>query len=110
MKLLDCRLINSHPDVIRNIFVSALLRNYMNADLNDNKPIKDLKKMFSDLDIKNSIKSIFYDGRFISTPEDNNGLILRYLEYGGEGIKASNLISNTLFEIKKELGVDEFGD
>ena len=109
MKLIKCDDVNVHPMVLRNLIVTSLLRNLASMDLNYNKCIKDLESVFSLDDIRDAIKSIYYDGFYINTPEGQGSVILRYLEFGGENVKASNLISSTIKEIKKELGVGSVG-
>lgn len=67
-----------------------LLRNYI-LKYSNTKPIIELKKMFTDEEIEETISNIRYSGNYIFSVGDDK--ILRYLEYGGPNIKALNIIS-----------------
>lgn len=70
------------------------------AEQNTNLGLKQLLEQVSLDDILEAISLIQYDGISL-TIQDNTkySKILRYLEYGGQGVRPSNLISRTLKEL-----------
>lgn len=111
MNLINCKNINVHPYIVRNLFVNNLIANFKKAEYERSLPIMQLLEEFSENDIMNAIKSIYYNGEFVAVPETTgDSLIVRYLEFGGENVKASNLVSSTVEELKSELGVKVYGN
>lgn len=111
MDLINCKNVNVHPYILRNLFVNNLIANFKKAEFNGSLPIIQLLKEFNESDIINAIKSIYYNGEFISVPETGgDSLIIRYLEFGGENVKASNIVSQSVEELKRSLGVNVYGN
>ena len=111
MNLINCKNINVHPYIVRNLFVNNLIANFKKAEYEGSLPIMQLLGEFSENDIMNAIKSIYYNGEFISVPETGgDSLIIRYLEFGGENVKASNIVSQSVEELKRSLGVNVYGN
>ena len=111
MDLINCKNVNVHPYILRNLFVNNLIANFKKAEFNGSLPVIQLLKEFNESDIINAIKSIYYNGEFISVPETGgDSLIIRYLEFGGENVKASNIVSQSVEELKRSLGVNVYGN
>lgn len=111
MNLINCKNVNVHPYVLKNLFINILIANFKKAEYNGNLSVLQLLKEFDEDDIISAIKSIYYNGEFISVPESGgDSLIIRYLEFGGENVKASNLVSQSVMELKNSLGVNVYGN
>ena len=67
-----------------------LLKSYIKY-YSETKSIIELKKMFTEDEINETISNIYYSGGYIETSGDDK--IIRFLEYGGPNIKALNIIS-----------------
>lgn len=62
-----------------------------------------ISRIFSDKDIKQAINHIFLDEHrnIVSDGNSKNDMILRYLEFGGEGVPAPHIISKIKSQIER---------
>ena len=97
MILLDTKSIPFGSEFTLNQFKTILYVNYLTLKKNGSEGILVISRMFSDTQVKEAIDSIYLD-RFrniISDGHSNHDKILRYLEFGGEGVEALHLLSDS---------------
>lgn len=82
--------INKVNDIISlRVYKDVLIENI--NKYRDTKAMKELCNMYDFDSIISSVDSIYLSGEYICIP--SNSTILKYLQYGGKGIKALNLLS-----------------
>ena len=68
-----------------------------------------LYSMYTEEEIEDAINSIYYiDDAFYAPVSGKNGMILRYLEYGGPQMKSLKLLSRASRVISRRLDGDEY--
>lgn len=73
------------------------------------KDYEQLLRLYDKEEILEAISSLFISGKAVYAPTDGkNGKILRYLEYGGSGIKAYKLLSRASRIISRKVNGDEY--
>lgn len=73
------------------------------------KDYEQLLRLYSKEEILDAISSIFISGKAVYAPTDGkNGKILRYLEYGGSGVKSHKLLSKASRIISRKVNGDEY--
>lgn len=73
------------------------------------KDYKQLLRLYSKEEIFDAISSIFISGKAVYAPTDGkNGKILRYLEYGGNGVKSYKLLSKASRIISRKVNGDDY--
>ena len=73
------------------------------------KDYEQLMRLYSKEEIFDAISSIFVSGKAVYAPTDGkNGKILRYLEYGGNGVKSYKLLSKASRIISRKVNGDEY--
>ena len=92
-----------NPKYILEEFKRLLYITYITNKENSSESILMLSRIFSDKDIRQAINSIFLDKHrnIISDSQSKNDTILRYLEFGGEGVPAPHIISKVKGQIER---------
>ena len=73
------------------------------------KDYEQLLRLYSKEEIIDAISSIFISGKAVYAPVNGkNGKILRYLEYGGSGVKSHKLLSKASRIISRKVNGDEY--
>lgn len=86
---------------LRQLTINLLNYNIRKLEKDNSLGLKQLKNIYSISDIINTFNTISIDSNGnILIPENNSSNhILRYLEYGGEGVRATHLLSS----VKRDL-------
>lgn len=110
MKVIDCSMIPVPANKIAS-YLKMMILSIMDRNLKENnknaKSLKALVNMFGLRDIHRAIDCISGKGTSIYVPtKSKSGLILRYLEYGGEGIGQTKIISEAVNILNKKIGGD----
>ncbi len=103
MIILDTKEFYQDSRMTLNLFKKLLYNNYYKLKENDSELNLIISGIFSDEDIIDAIKDISLD-RHRNIYVDSHirsDLIIRYLEYGGEGLRAPHLVSNTVKQLKR---------
>lgn len=86
--------------------IILLLKLYFEQKKHDYKALLNL---YSEEEIYNAISSIFISGKSVYAPiSGKNGIILRYLEYGGKDVKANKLLSKVSRAISRKVNGDDY--
>lgn len=103
MIILDTKLFHQDSRMTLNIFKKLLYNNYYTIKENDPEVILVLRNIFSDKEIEQSINDISLDKHrnIIIDSHIRSNIILRYLEFGGEGTKAPHLLSKTKKDLER---------
>lgn len=92
-----------NPKYILEEFKRLLYITYITYKEKSSESILMISRIFSDKDIKQAINHIFLDEHrnIVSDGNSRNDMILRYLEFGGEGVPAPHLISKIKSQIER---------
>lgn len=73
------------------------------------KDLESIKKLYSEEEIEHAINSLYVIGKSVYAPTSGkDGVILRYLEYGGYGIKTKKILSRASRLISRKVNGDEY--
>lgn len=97
MIILDTKEFYQDSRMVFNLYKKLLYNNYCAMSNDESESILKIQNIFSDEEIKDAIKSISLDKHrnIVIDEHIRAGLILRYLEFGGEGLNAPHLLSKT---------------
>lgn len=103
MKLIDCKYLDRNPIEIKNMFIPIcdmyLDKMYQSKHLGLLQFQKEFNLSFEE--VEQLIQEVYIENnRYLAIPDNN--IKLRYLEFGGENIKSTNLFSKskkTLYNI-----------
>lgn len=103
MIILDTKEFYQDSRMTLSLFKKLLYNNYYRMIENDSELNLNIQRIFSEEDIDKALKSISLDKhRYIIIDEHiRAGLILRYLEFGGEGLRAPHLLSRTKKQMER---------
>ena len=110
MKVIDCSRFPVPADKIANylkMFILSIIDKELRSDTKRSSSLKSLVNLFSIKKIHEAIDSIYGSNGMIYVPTKGKyGLVLRYLEYGGEGIGQTKIISEAVNTLNKKIGGD----
>lgn len=95
---------NSNIDMttLKHIYMIFLVRDFNIRKESQSAGITQLLKLFSDSEVREALNDIYINGNKLCIPETGeSSYILRYLEFGGDGVSALHLLSNNV----KKLGM-----
>ena len=103
MIILDTKEFYQDSRLTLNMFKKLLYNNYNTLKQNDPEIILVLTRIFSEDDIDRAIKDISLDKHrnIVIDNHIRSNVILRYLEYGGEALRAPNLLSKAKKDLER---------
>lgn len=92
-----------NPKYILEEFKRLLYITYITNKEKSSESILMISRIFSDKDIKQAINHISLDKHrnIVTDGQSKNDMILRYLEFGGEGVPAPHIISKVKSQIER---------
>ena len=87
-------------------FLISYIKKLLNVNQRD---LESIRKIYNDDDIEHAINSLYIIGKSIYAPTSGkDGIILRYLEYGGYGIKTKKILSRASRLISRKVNGDDY--
>ena len=88
---------------IRETFIQLCNKELIKLRKNNSLALMQISNKYDLDEIKEAFNNIQVDiyGNLIVPEHTNTSVILRYLEYGGEGVRASHLLTNVTNEINR---------
>ena len=110
MKVIDCSGFPVSADKIATylkMFILSIIDRELESNTRNSRNLKSLIDLFGIKNIHRAINTITGRGSSVYIPtKDKNGLIIRYLEYVGEGIGQTKIISEAVNILNKKIGGD----
>ena len=110
MKVIDCSGYPVSADKIATylkMFILSIIDRELENNTRNSRNLKSLIDLFGIKSIHKSINTIVGKSNSIYIPTKGKyGLIIRYLEYGGEGIGQTKIISEAVNILNKKIGGD----
>lgn len=110
MKVIDCSGFPVPANKIANylkLFILSIIDRELKGNTKRTKSLNSLIDLYSIKNIHKAIDSIYGSNGMIYVPTKGKyGLVLRYLEYGGEGIGQTKIISEAVSTLNKKIGGD----
>ena len=103
MKIIRSNIFPLGANSIREIFIQICNMELLELYKNKSLGLSQMLDKYSESDIRDAFKSIYVDkDYYLSIPEHSNSdVLLRFLEFGGEGIKPTHLLSKAKQRITK---------
>lgn len=103
MIILDTKQFYQDSRMTYNMFKKLLYNNYYLLIKNDPEFNLSVQSLFSDKEIENAIDNISLDKHrnIVIDEHIKSGIILRYLEFGGEAFRAPHLLSRTKKDLER---------
>lgn len=103
MIILDTSPFYQSPRLTLEEFKRLVYNNYCIIMENDSELNLMIHNLFEDKDVKEAINSmsIDKDRNIISENNTKNDLILRYLEYGGESLRAPHILHKSKMQLER---------
>ena len=103
MILLNCKDFRQGASSVRNIFINMCEKQLIKLQKDNSLGLKQLLELYSLEDIEQAFNQIYVNkDRQLVIPEQSiSSYILRYLEYGGEGVRPTHLLSTVQNEFSK---------
>lgn len=93
----------NHIDMVtmKKFFINILNKEYQKEKYGESIQSLQINQMFTDDEVYDAIHSIYIKGDRLEIPErGKNSDIMRYLEFGGEGVRPMHLISRSLKQLR----------
>ena len=110
MKVIDCSRFPVRAEriaVYLKMFILSIIDRELKSNTRNSKSLKSLIDLFGIKNIHKAVDTITGSNGSIYVPTKGKyGLIIRYLEYGGEGIGQTKIISEAVNTLNKKIGGD----
>lgn len=105
MIILDTKQFHQSSKITLEEFKKLVYNNYYTLKENDSDLILVIEKLFSDKEIRKAINDLSLDKNrnIVIDNHIRSNIILRYLEFGGEGLRAPHLLSNSKKSIERRI-------
>lgn len=105
MIILDTKQFHQSSKITLEEFKKLVYNNYYTLKENDSGLILVIEKLFSDEEIRKAINDLSLDKNrnIVIDNHIRSNIILRYLEFGGEGLRAPHLLSNSKKNIERRI-------
>lgn len=105
MIILDTKQFHQSSKITLEEFKRLVYNNYYTLKENDSDLILVIEKLFSDEEIRKAINDLSLDKNrnIVIDNHIRSNIILRYLEFGGEGLRAPHLLSNSKKSIERRI-------
>ncbi len=105
MIILDTKQFHQSSKITLEEFKRLVYNNYYTLKENDSGLILVIEKLFSDEEIRKAINDLSLDKNrnIVIDNHIRSNIILRYLEFGGEGLRAPHLLSNSKKSIERRI-------
>lgn len=105
MIILDTKQFHQSSKITLEEFKRLVYNNYYTLKENDSDLILVIEKLFSDKEIRKAINDLSLDKNrnIVIDNHIRSNIILRYLEFGGEGLRAPHLLSNSKKSIERRI-------
>lgn len=105
MIILDTKQFHQSSKITLEEFKRLVYNNYYTLKENDSDLILVIEKLFSDEEIRKAINDLSLDKHrnIVIDNHIRSNIILRYLEFGGEGLRAPHLLSNSKKSIERRI-------
>lgn len=105
MIILDTKQFHQSSKITLEEFKRLVYNNYYTLKENDSDLTLVIEKLFSDKEIRKAINDLSLDKNrnVVIDNHIRSNIILRYLEFGGEGLRAPHLLSNSKKSIERRI-------
>lgn len=96
MILMNCHKYKVEPSTLREIYIKCCNMCLLDLQVRESLGLKQLLKLYDISDIKRAFNSISIDnfGHLYIPEQSYQNTLLRYLEFGGQGVRPTHLLSN----------------
>lgn len=109
MKILDCSDFKQNPNTIKSIFSHFLMTELTSIRKQNSLGLIQILRKYSFRDINDALRNIKINDDGDLEIQDNTRYctILKFLEYGGEGVRALNLLSKAESKFRTTFSKEE---